>query len=84
MREDRAGQRYFADEQMRAIDAHEPYEISPGETLFVTPGALLYAQLDIFVSFQPRKVPWGIDEPYRFETRRLSDGGIQWVHIPND
>jgi hypothetical protein len=66
------------------LDAHEPYEISPGEMMFVTPGALLYAQLDVFVSFQPWKVPWRFDRPFRFETRRLSDGAIQWVHIPND
>ena len=66
------------------LDAHEPYEISPGEMLFVTPGTLLYAQLDVFVSFQPWKVPWRINIPFRFETRRLSDSGIQWVHTPND
>ncbi len=66
------------------LDAHESYEISPGEMLFVTPGALLYAQLDVLVSFQPWKVPHRFDMPFRFETRRPSDGGIQWVHIPND
>jgi len=66
------------------LDAHESYEISPGETLFVTPGALLYAQLDVFVSFQPWKVPWRIDRPFRFESRRLTDGTFQWLHIPND
>ncbi len=66
------------------LDAHESYEISPGEMLLVTPGGLLYAQLDVLVSFQPSKIPWRFDRPFRFETRRLSDGGIQWVHIPND
>jgi hypothetical protein len=70
--------------EKHTLGPHESYEISPGERLFVTPGALLYAQLDIFVSFQPWKVPWHIHRPFRFETRRLSDGSIQWFHIPND
>ena len=52
--------------------------------LFVTPGALLYAQLDVFVSFKPWKVPWRIDRPFRFKSRRLTDGTFQWLHIPND
>ena len=66
------------------LDAHQAYEVSPGEMLFVTPGALLYAQLDIFVSFQPWQLPWSFQRPFRFETRRSSNGSIQWAHIPND
>jgi hypothetical protein len=66
------------------LGPHEPYEINPGEVLFVTPGGLLYAQLDISVSFQPWNVPVSIHRAFRFETRRRLDGDIQWVHIPND
>ena len=97
MRKDRA-KRHFADKQMRTFDAHavagagrstrlgphEPYDVNPGEVMFVTPNALLYAQLDLFVSFQPWKISWSFSRASRFETRRLSDGTIQWFHIPSD
>ena len=63
---------------------HEPYEISPGDKLFVTPGGLLYAQIDIFVSFQPWRIPHHFESAFRFESRRLTDGTFQWLHIPND
>jgi hypothetical protein len=95
VREDGSWHRHFAHGQLPAVDAthrrnagrstrsmHESYEISRGEMLFVTPGALLYAQLDVFVSFQPWKVSWRIDRPFRFESRRLTDGTFQWLHIP--
>lgn len=63
---------------------HEPYEISPGDLLFVTPGALLYAQLSIFVSYEPWIIPIHWYKEMRFETRRLSDGTTEWLHIPAD
>ncbi len=66
------------------LGPHEPYDVNPGEVMFVTPNALLYAQLDLFVSFQPWKIPWSFSRAFRFETRRLSDGTIQWFHIPSD
>jgi hypothetical protein len=67
------------------LEGHEPYEITPGERIFVTPGALLYAQLSIFISYQPWILPIHLSEKeFRFETRRLSDGKIEWLHIPAD
>jgi hypothetical protein len=66
------------------LGPHEPYEISPGDLLFVTPGALLYAQVSIFVSFEPWIIPFRLTKEARFETRRRSDGAIEWLHIPAD
>jgi len=67
------------------LEAHEPYEITPGDRIFITPGALLYAQLSIFISYQPWILPFHLPEKeFRFETRRLSDGRIEWLHIPAD
>jgi hypothetical protein len=63
------------------LDAHEPYEITPGDRIFITPGGLLYAQMAIFVSYRPWLLPIHREKEFRFETRRLSDGRIEWLHI---
>jgi hypothetical protein len=52
--------------------------------LAATSGGLLSAQLDFFVSFQPWKIPYRFTMPFRFESRRLTDGTFQWLHIPSD
>jgi hypothetical protein len=67
-----------------ALGPHEPYDINPGEKLWATPGRLLSAQLDFFVSFQPWKIPYRFTMPFRFESRRLADGTLQWLRIPSD
>jgi hypothetical protein len=66
------------------LGPHEPYEINPGETIFVTPGGLLYGQLDFVVAFQPWRIPFRFSMPFRFESRRLADGTFQWLHIPSE
>jgi hypothetical protein len=66
------------------LEPHEPYEITPGDLMFVTPGALLYAQISFFVSYRPRKIPYHLSKELRFESRRRSDGKIEWLHIPAD
>src|ERR1700692_1014581 len=66
------------------LEPHEPYEISPGDLLFVTPGVLLYAQISFYISYKPWKVPYHLNKELRFETRRRSDGKIEWLHIPAD
>jgi hypothetical protein len=66
-----------------ALAPHEPYEISPGDLLFVTPGALLYAQMSIFVTFQPSRLPFHLNKEARFETWRLDDGSVQWLSERN-
>jgi hypothetical protein len=68
----------------QSLEPHLAYEINPGEVLFATPGALRYGQLDFFVSFQPWKIPYRVTRAFRFETRKLADGSIQWMHIPSD
>jgi len=66
------------------LEPHEPYEITPGDLMFVTPGGLLYAQISIFVSYRPWRIPWTMTNELRFQSRRLSDGKIEWLHIPAD
>lgn len=66
------------------LEPHEPYEITPGDLLFATPGALLYAQISIFVSFHPWNLPIPFKKELRFELRRHSDGKIEWLHLPAD
>jgi hypothetical protein len=65
------------------LEPHEPYEITPSELMFVTPAsALLYAQVSIFVTYKPWKLPIHGEKEFRFESRRLPDGKIEWLHIP--
>lgn len=66
------------------LEPHEPYEITPGDLIFVTPGALLYAQISFFVSYRPWKIPYHLDKELRFESRKRADGKIEWLHIPAD
>jgi hypothetical protein len=66
------------------LEPHEPYEITPGDLIAVTPGALLYAQISFFVSFKPWRIPYHLTKELRFESRRRSDGKIEWLHIPAD
>jgi hypothetical protein len=66
------------------LEPHEPYEITPGDLIFVTPGALLYAQISFFVSYQPWKLPLHLRKELRFQSRRLADGRIEWLHLPAD
>jgi hypothetical protein len=56
------------------LEPHEPYEITPGDLLIVTPPtALLYAQISIFVSYWPWKLPIPLRTmEFRFQSRRLS------------
>jgi hypothetical protein len=68
-----------------ALEPHEAYEITPGDLMFVTPPtALLYAQISIIVSYKPWKLPFGGGKEVHFESRRLPDGKIEWLHIPVD
>jgi hypothetical protein len=66
------------------LEPHETYEITPGDLLIVTPPtALLYAQISIFVSYRPWKLPIPLRTmEFRFQSRRLSDGKIEWLHLP--
>jgi len=66
------------------LEPHEPYEITPGDLIAVTPGALLYAQIAFFVSYRPWKIPYHLTKELRFESRRRADGKIEWLHIPAD
>jgi hypothetical protein len=68
------------------LEPHEPYEITPGDIFFVTPPtALLYAQISIFVSYKLWKLPIPFPKKeFRFQSRRLSDGKIEWLHLPAD
>jgi hypothetical protein len=66
------------------LQPRESYEFSPGNLLFVTPGALLYGQMSIFIIYQPWKLPIHLNKEVRFETRRLPDGQVAWLHIPVD
>jgi hypothetical protein len=52
--------------------------------MFVTPDALLYAQMSIFISYRPWELPFHLIKERRFETRRMSDGKVEWMHIPVD
>ena len=64
---------------------HEPYEITPGDVLLVMPPtALLYAQISILVRYEPWLLPIHFNKEMRFETRKLEDGRIEWLHIPLD
>lgn len=66
------------------LGAHRSYEFTPGDRLFITPGAMLYAQISIYVSFKPWLMPfWWPEQEYRFETRVRSDGKVDWLKIPN-
>jgi hypothetical protein len=66
------------------LEPREPYEITPGDLMFVTPGALLYAQIDLFVSYYPWILPIPMTKELRFQSRRLSDGRFEWLHVPAD
>jgi len=66
------------------LEPHEPYEITPGDLIFVTPNSLLYAQISFFVSYRPWKIPYHLTKELRFESRRRADGKIEWLHIPAD
>jgi hypothetical protein len=68
----------------QTLEPHEPYELTPGDIMFVTPGALLYAQISLFVSFHPWILPISLTKELRFQSRRLHDGSIQWLHLPAD
>jgi hypothetical protein len=67
----------------RRLGPHEPYEITPGDVLLVTPPtALLYAQISISVRYEPWFLPLHFDKEMRFESRKRKDGRIEWLHIP--
>ena len=66
------------------LEPHEPYEITPGDLISVTPGGLLYAQISFFVSYRPWRIPYHLSKELRFESRRRADGKIEWLHIPAD
>jgi len=66
------------------LGGHASYEFTPGDAVFITPGAMLYAQISIYVSFTPWLIPWWPEQEFRFETRVRSDGKVDWLHIPND
>ncbi len=68
----------------RILEPHESFEITPGDPLFVTPGALLSAQISFFVSYQPWKLPLHLSKELRFQSRRLADGRVEWLHFPAD
>lgn len=69
----------------RTLRPHEAFEISPGELMMITPpDAMLYAQISIFVSFKPWVMPFHQTREMRFESRRLEDGKVEWLHIPTD
>jgi len=62
---------------------HESYEFTPGDVLFATPGGLLYAQISISISYEPWHIPYMMHKEMRFETRKLQDGTIEWLHLPS-
>jgi hypothetical protein len=64
---------------------HESYEITPGNLLFVTPPtALLYAQMSFYISYRPWRFPFQMTKELRFQSRRTSDGKMEWLHLPAD
>ena len=68
----------------RTLAADDAYDIDVGDVLFVTPSALLYADISIKVSYTPWVVPYHFNKEFRFYTRRKDDGGIEWLHKPLD
>jgi hypothetical protein len=66
------------------LGAGQPYDFTPGERMFITPGGMRYVQISIYVSFKPWLLPWWPEQEYRFETRVRSDGKVDWLRIPND
>lgn len=66
----------------RTLQGDESYDIPLGDVLYVTPSALLYAEISIRTSYTPWIVPIHLSKEFRFYTHRKDDGQIEWLHKP--